>query len=49
MIIKYVILILKLKFLDCALTFSENGRNFSIIYSLVGAANLDIKRTFGIP
>ena len=35
--------------LDCTLPFSENGRSFSILHSLVGAANSDIKRTFGIP
>ena len=40
---------LEAQILDCTLPFSENGRSFSILHSLVGAANSDIKRTFGIP
>ena len=35
--------------LDCTLPFSENGRSFSILHSLVGVASSDLKRNFGIP
>jgi len=37
------------KILDCTLPFSENGRSFSILHSLITGANKDIKKFLELP